>query len=406
MSMACSVSMAGAGSAGARAPTASRCVAGQLDSDAAGGGCRPSADDSISLSHRGRASGDASVDAIAAGSAMSKEPQTMMAKARLSKQRAATRARSSPLSPGFVAGFGCAGGSTFRATALSSGWSHVAVIASPSSCGADACRDAPAAYCPTHPAPCSVFTWGRGDMGQLGRPLPPGTRFDAAPAPVALPHKGYSCSHRPSTPTPVESAGGCGEELLPLTLEPAAATSVACGSEHTLAAASGCGCLWSWGWNEHGNCGLGGLGAAQCSASSDASSDAAAGSAISAVAEAESISIVPVATQVPGFGCHRHWWCSRCSRCSRCRKPGQLEGLREAAQSGSGTGPWSSAPALSELSACAPLPPQEAPAAPAAGISVEDGIPLPVSGSEPFNLRGFAAHRVVCGGATSFVLAT
>lgn len=66
-----------------------------------------------------------------------------------------------------------------------------------------------------------VYSWGRADYGQLGRPCD------------------QSFDH---TPKPVEKLGK--------------AHTVACGSEHNLAITDD-GKLWSWGWNEHGMCGTG-----------------------------------------------------------------------------------------------------------------------------------------------------
>ncbi|XP_048829223.1 secretion-regulating guanine nucleotide exchange factor [Brienomyrus brachyistius] len=82
-----------------------------------------------------------------------------------------------------------------------------------------------------------VFTWGRGDYGQLGRALQ--TNQDLSllsddPPPA------YS---RPMACHPVEVKALAG------------ATQVACGSEHSLAVVGGA--LVSWGWNEHGMCGDG-----------------------------------------------------------------------------------------------------------------------------------------------------
>ncbi|KAM7414728.1 hypothetical protein PAMA_019504 [Pampus argenteus] len=78
-----------------------------------------------------------------------------------------------------------------------------------------------------------VFTWGRGNYGQLGRPT--------------------STSHNPERPL---AAGGSGEVHLPAEVKAlCGATQIACGSEHNLAIVGGC--LLSWGWNEHGMCGDG-----------------------------------------------------------------------------------------------------------------------------------------------------
>ena len=77
-----------------------------------------------------------------------------------------------------------------------------------------------------------VWTWGRGDMGQLGRPLPSGCKGDAVPHPVQL---------------AVDSAGAG---------DAAALKFIAAGSNHCLCATSSGQC-WSWGWGEHGNLGQG-----------------------------------------------------------------------------------------------------------------------------------------------------
>lgn len=78
-----------------------------------------------------------------------------------------------------------------------------------------------------------VFTWGRGDYGQLGR--------------------------RPSTSSDSkqQSADGGGVKLgTPAEVkELCGATQISCGSEHNLAIVGGR--LLSWGWNEHGMCGNG-----------------------------------------------------------------------------------------------------------------------------------------------------
>lgn len=285
-----------------------------------------------------------------------------------------------PLPPGFVAGFGCgpaavaasracssaregtagvvAGQLQLRATAISSGWSHVAVVAAAvpladgsdgSSGGGDGSSSPariaehthgvlpPRAAAPSMPAASAslprVLTWGRGDMGQLGRPIAPGTRFDWMPTPVQLQH--CSRSSRACAETAAEAAVGslasaaafdeASSRLHGRSAPGPAITTVACGSEHTLAAAS-CGCLWSWGWNEHGNCGLGspdrhdagtlaaGLAPVAQAARAEPEAEgggrelrgplgAAAGPAIADGAAAGDRSIVSVPVQVPGFGC-------------------------------------------------------------------------------------------------------
>ncbi|XP_015194184.2 secretion-regulating guanine nucleotide exchange factor isoform X2 [Lepisosteus oculatus] len=71
-----------------------------------------------------------------------------------------------------------------------------------------------------------VFSWGRADYGQLGRPGDPSETGRSQPAGV---------------PAEVDGLAG--------------ATEIACGSEHNLAIVGGR--LLSWGWNEHGMCGDG-----------------------------------------------------------------------------------------------------------------------------------------------------
>uniref|UniRef100_UPI0037E95CB2 secretion-regulating guanine nucleotide exchange factor n=1 Tax=Semicossyphus pulcher TaxID=241346 RepID=UPI0037E95CB2 len=82
-----------------------------------------------------------------------------------------------------------------------------------------------------------VFTWGRGDYGQLGR-LPSTSqnpeRKSAGPS-------AQDGSQRACPPAEVKALYG--------------ATQIACGSEHNLAIVGGS--LLSWGWNEHGMCGDG-----------------------------------------------------------------------------------------------------------------------------------------------------
>ncbi|XP_035520891.1 secretion-regulating guanine nucleotide exchange factor [Morone saxatilis] len=82
-----------------------------------------------------------------------------------------------------------------------------------------------------------VFTWGRGDYGQLGRLA--------------------STSQNPERPSVGPSAeAGNQEACLPAEVEVlCGATQIACGSEHNLAIVGGR--LLSWGWNEHGMCGNG-----------------------------------------------------------------------------------------------------------------------------------------------------
>ncbi|CAN9499395.1 unnamed protein product [Ophioblennius macclurei] len=82
-----------------------------------------------------------------------------------------------------------------------------------------------------------VFTWGRGDYGQLGQRA--STSQDSkqpSAGPVADGGSMTVC-------TPAEVKELCG------------ATQISCGSEHNLAIVGGR--LLSWGWNEHGMCGDG-----------------------------------------------------------------------------------------------------------------------------------------------------
>ncbi|XP_034541000.1 LOW QUALITY PROTEIN: secretion-regulating guanine nucleotide exchange factor [Notolabrus celidotus] len=82
-----------------------------------------------------------------------------------------------------------------------------------------------------------VFTWGRGDYGQLGRLL--------------------SESQNPDQESVDPSAGVRNKKsCLPAEVKALhRATQIACGSEHNLAIVGGS--LLSWGWNEHGMCGDG-----------------------------------------------------------------------------------------------------------------------------------------------------
>ncbi|XP_028304622.1 secretion-regulating guanine nucleotide exchange factor isoform X1 [Gouania willdenowi] len=73
-----------------------------------------------------------------------------------------------------------------------------------------------------------VFTWGRGDYGQLGRPPPTN-----------------------QGPTQTSAEGVLPSEVKDL----CGATQISCGSEHNLALVGSR--LFSWGWNEHGMCGNG-----------------------------------------------------------------------------------------------------------------------------------------------------
>ncbi|KAM4733398.1 secretion-regulating guanine nucleotide exchange factor [Anableps anableps] len=81
-----------------------------------------------------------------------------------------------------------------------------------------------------------VFTWGRGDYGQLGRPASVSENTEKLdPGPV------LEGIRKDCLPVEVASLNG--------------ATQIVCGSEHNLAIVGGC--LLSWGWNEHGMCGDG-----------------------------------------------------------------------------------------------------------------------------------------------------
>ncbi|CAJ1056532.1 secretion-regulating guanine nucleotide exchange factor [Xyrichtys novacula] len=82
-----------------------------------------------------------------------------------------------------------------------------------------------------------VFTWGRGDYGQLGQPTSASLDQDQK---SGGPSAGDG-NQRVCLPAEVEALRG--------------ATQIACGSEHNLAIVGGS--LVSWGWNEHGMCGDG-----------------------------------------------------------------------------------------------------------------------------------------------------
>ncbi|XP_055011635.1 secretion-regulating guanine nucleotide exchange factor isoform X2 [Boleophthalmus pectinirostris] len=82
-----------------------------------------------------------------------------------------------------------------------------------------------------------VFTWGRGNYGQLGRTGSANQNSELL-------------SHDPM------AEGGSQEACLPAEVKVLrGATQIACGSEHNLAIVGSC--LLSWGWNEHGMCGDG-----------------------------------------------------------------------------------------------------------------------------------------------------
>ena len=190
--------------------------------------------------------------------------------------------------PSYVAGVGP--GTHFRALSLRCGWSHAAVIAARAAGGSDSevrvkyHQSAPAAEIgasqPAVAAPFALLTWGRADMGQLGRPFAgEGTagissggssggggggvaeaRWRASPVrliagePSAADGAGTVARSTRLSPTHECAPGAslsaqhCRCESDPL--------AVACGAEHTLCAAS-CGCAFAWGWNEHGNLGVG-----------------------------------------------------------------------------------------------------------------------------------------------------
>ncbi|TGZ62756.1 hypothetical protein CRM22_007275 [Opisthorchis felineus] len=79
-----------------------------------------------------------------------------------------------------------------------------------------------------------VYTWGRADLGQLGRPTYPsvdsvGPRYDPTPGLVVFD----------------DSENG----------RPVKIVDVAAGSEHSMALDEN-GRIWTWGWNEHGMCGI------------------------------------------------------------------------------------------------------------------------------------------------------
>nr|XP_020514829.1 secretion-regulating guanine nucleotide exchange factor isoform X2 [Labrus bergylta] len=83
-----------------------------------------------------------------------------------------------------------------------------------------------------------VFTWGRGDYGQLGQ-------------------NKTSSIQNPEQESVGPSAGGPNKKaFLPTEVKALhGAAQIACGSEHNLAIVGGS--LLSWGWNEHGMCGDG-----------------------------------------------------------------------------------------------------------------------------------------------------
>jgi alpha-tubulin suppressor-like RCC1 family protein len=206
------------------------------------------------------------------------------------------------LQPGFVPGFGrahnCVGASCahFNAVRVVSGWSHVGCLAEPCRAGQGSKLD----------ASWTLLTWGRGDLGQLGRGIPtpapdgcaPTVAYDAVPRPVQLVHP--ACPHLDvhSAAMGTGAVSSLPAQAVASTLTArqcsASVADAACGSEHMLAVGAGCGCLWAWGWNEHGNLGLGAVQAT-----------AAAGSGHAGAGGAEDPSIVPLPARVPGFGCWR-----------------------------------------------------------------------------------------------------
>jgi hypothetical protein len=113
-----------------------------------------------------------------------------------------------------------------RASSLSCGWSHCIAFKA---------------------AIDSFLTWGRGDMGQLGRVSV--TNADHTPGAVA----GIQCTCSANN----DGGGGDGGDGGDASPPPQPPIAV-CGSESTIVALP-CGqCVWAWGWNEHGNLGVGG----------------------------------------------------------------------------------------------------------------------------------------------------
>jgi len=205
------------------------------------------------------------------------------------------------LHPGFVPGFGRAHDCSspvapctyLTAVRVVSGWSHAGCLAEP-------CRPGLGV------APSTLLTWGRGDLGQLGRGIPsdahdgcaPAIAYDTVPRPVQLAHAACPQLDVCSAASELEA-----DTRLPVpdvattSTAPkcsASVADVACGSEHMLAVGAGCGCLWAWGWNEHGNLGLG---------APEATDPASFGRA--GAGGVEDPSIVPLPARVPGFGCWR-----------------------------------------------------------------------------------------------------
>lgn len=193
--------------------------------------------------------------------------------------------------PTYVAGVGP--GTLFRAISLRCGWSHSAVIATRDAGGGDpeararnrvsALASEISASPPAVASPFALLTWGRADMGQLGRPFAEDGTADISSGGINSSSGGGGGSVAEpswraspvcltaSEPSAADGAGtGARSTRLSLTREraPGASPSVilcpcesdplalACGAEHTLCTAS-CGCVFAWGWNEHGNLGVG-----------------------------------------------------------------------------------------------------------------------------------------------------
>jgi alpha-tubulin suppressor-like RCC1 family protein len=208
------------------------------------------------------------------------------------------------LQAGFVLGFGrahdcrssAALGVYLKAVRVVSGWSHAGCLAEPCRAGQGVKPD----------GPFTLLTWGRGDLGQLGRGIPgdahngsaPAIAYDAVPRPVQLAHAAcprldvHSGASGMGAGTPVPAPGVACASTAPECS--ASVADVACGSEHMLAVGAGCGCLWAWGWNEHGNLGLGAMEATTAASSAGVGAGG-----------VEDPSIVPLPVKVPGFGCWR-----------------------------------------------------------------------------------------------------
>lgn len=141
-----------------------------------------------------------------------------------------------------------------RRIAVACGWSHVAalVMTTPAAAAADTYGPATAA--------ANVYTWGRCDMDQLGRP--PAAAADAATTSAAV--TATTAAPLPPLPPPRYDWRPAAVDLsdvgdVAVKHAPAGAfcpVEVACGSEHTVVR-GGCGCVAAFGWNEHGNLGTG-----------------------------------------------------------------------------------------------------------------------------------------------------